>query len=154
MDKEKFVDRVEGMIYSICGCSYREAREVLKECLRRNKEKLKNPKIIKREDYYDNKIVGKTKGISKYDVCSNCGKARHFHGSSLNECKKFVPLSYDYKNSDYNRMEEPQSQETTFRNKKSPSIKLIEQGKKIGQQAEQLEEIKKQLDKVEEESWK
>lgn len=56
MDKEKFVQRIEGMVYNTCGCSYREAQEVLKECLRRNKEKLKDKKIIKRENFYENKM--------------------------------------------------------------------------------------------------
>lgn len=40
MDKEKFVRRVENMIYYICGCDYNEAKEVLEECLRRNKQKI------------------------------------------------------------------------------------------------------------------
>lgn len=58
MDKEKFVQRVEGMIYSTCGCSYREGKKVLEECLRRNKKKLKDPKIIERENFYENKMKG------------------------------------------------------------------------------------------------
>ncbi|MDP3026673.1 MAG: hypothetical protein Q8N63_03120 [Nanoarchaeota archaeon] len=33
---EKFVGRVENMIYSVCGCGYDYAEEVLKECLDRN----------------------------------------------------------------------------------------------------------------------
>jgi N-acetylmuramic acid 6-phosphate (MurNAc-6-P) etherase len=39
---EKFVQRVEHMLYYICGCNAKRGREVLKECLKRNKEKLKN----------------------------------------------------------------------------------------------------------------
>ena len=39
---EKFVQRVEHMLYYICGCDYKRGEEVLKECLKRNKEKLKN----------------------------------------------------------------------------------------------------------------
>ena len=30
------VERVQVMIYSTCGCSLKEGREVLKECLKRN----------------------------------------------------------------------------------------------------------------------
>ena len=36
---EKFVQRVEGMIYHVCGCDTKRAKEVLEECLKRNKEK-------------------------------------------------------------------------------------------------------------------
>ena len=38
---DKFVQRVQGMIYYICGCSPERAEEVLKECLKRNEEKMK-----------------------------------------------------------------------------------------------------------------
>jgi len=31
MDKEKFVQRVENMLFHICGCSKEEALEVIKE---------------------------------------------------------------------------------------------------------------------------
>jgi len=37
---EKFAQRVEHMLYYICGCNAKRGREVLKECLKRNKEKL------------------------------------------------------------------------------------------------------------------
>lgn len=36
---EKFINRVEGMIYYTCGCDIKRGREVLEECLKRNKEK-------------------------------------------------------------------------------------------------------------------
>lgn len=35
---EKFVGRVENMIYNICGCDIKRAKEVLEECLKRNKK--------------------------------------------------------------------------------------------------------------------
>ena len=38
MDLIKNVERVENMIYSICGCNEKEAEEVLIECLKRNKK--------------------------------------------------------------------------------------------------------------------
>ena len=34
MDKEKFVQRVNMMLYETCGCNKEEAIEVLKECLK------------------------------------------------------------------------------------------------------------------------
>ena len=37
---EKFIQRVQVMIYETCGCSPERAEEVLKECLKRNKVKL------------------------------------------------------------------------------------------------------------------
>ena len=37
---QKFVGRVEHMLYDICGMDFERAREVLIECLKRNKEKL------------------------------------------------------------------------------------------------------------------
>ena len=39
MDKEKFIQRVENMIYSICGCNFDEAEIILKECLIRNEKR-------------------------------------------------------------------------------------------------------------------
>ena len=35
----KFCDRVENMIYYICNCDTKRAKEVLEECLKRNKER-------------------------------------------------------------------------------------------------------------------
>ena len=34
-----FVQRVDNMIYSICGCDTKRAKEVLEECLKRNKKR-------------------------------------------------------------------------------------------------------------------
>jgi N-acetylmuramic acid 6-phosphate (MurNAc-6-P) etherase len=36
---EKFVGRMEGMLYDICGCDLKRASIILKECLKRNKQK-------------------------------------------------------------------------------------------------------------------
>ena len=36
---KKFVGRIENMIYYICGCDQKRAREVLKECLKRDRIK-------------------------------------------------------------------------------------------------------------------
>ena len=41
----KFVQRVENMIYYVCGCDTKRAKEILEECLKRNKQR-KNPKKI------------------------------------------------------------------------------------------------------------
>jgi len=38
---EKFIERVEQMLYFTCGCDTKRAKEVLEECLKRNKEKIK-----------------------------------------------------------------------------------------------------------------
>jgi len=35
-DFDTNIERVQVMIYSTCGCSLKEGREVLKECLKRN----------------------------------------------------------------------------------------------------------------------
>ena len=40
MDLIKNVERVENMLYSICGCSKEEAKEVLMECIERNKKEM------------------------------------------------------------------------------------------------------------------
>jgi len=37
----KFISRVQNMIYYTCGCDPFRAEEVLKECLKRNEDKLK-----------------------------------------------------------------------------------------------------------------
>ena len=39
MDLIKFIERVENMIYYICGCSKEQGKIVLEECLKRNKER-------------------------------------------------------------------------------------------------------------------
>ncbi len=36
-DKEKFVERIQNMIYYICGCNKEETEELLLECLKLNK---------------------------------------------------------------------------------------------------------------------
>lgn len=36
---DKFVSRVEGMLYDICGCDLERGRIILKECLKRNKNR-------------------------------------------------------------------------------------------------------------------
>lgn len=41
MDLLTNIQRVENMIYSICGCSKKDAEIVLKECLKRNKKRIK-----------------------------------------------------------------------------------------------------------------
>ena len=38
---EKFIQRIQIMIYQTCGCNPKRAEEVLKECLKRNEEKMK-----------------------------------------------------------------------------------------------------------------
>lgn len=50
MDKEKFVQRVEGMIYHTCGCNSLEAVEVAEEVLKRAKAKKKNDERLGRLD--------------------------------------------------------------------------------------------------------
>ena len=37
MDEEKFIQRVENMVYYICGCSEKEAVIILEKCLKRAK---------------------------------------------------------------------------------------------------------------------
>jgi predicted class III extradiol MEMO1 family dioxygenase len=37
MDEEKFIDRVETMLYSICGCDIKDVVIVLEKCLERAK---------------------------------------------------------------------------------------------------------------------
>jgi hypothetical protein len=32
---EKYVGRIENMLYYVCGCDYKRGREVLKECLKK-----------------------------------------------------------------------------------------------------------------------
>ena len=58
MDKEKFCQRVEYMIYNVCGCDTQETEILLKELLKRNKARkfykeekekyAKNPKLRQR----------------------------------------------------------------------------------------------------------
>jgi len=38
MDLNTNIQRVEHMLYNICGCNNEEAKIVLKECLKKNKE--------------------------------------------------------------------------------------------------------------------
>jgi len=38
---EKFIGRMENMLYFICGCDYKRGRKILLACLKRNKEKSK-----------------------------------------------------------------------------------------------------------------
>lgn len=38
---EKFIQRIEHMLYNICGCDYKRGHKILGECLKRNKEKSK-----------------------------------------------------------------------------------------------------------------
>ena len=36
---DKFVSRVEGMLYGTCGCDKARGKEILEKCLKRNKER-------------------------------------------------------------------------------------------------------------------
>lgn len=51
MDLEKFIPRVENMVYHICGCNFEEAQVLLSACLdnARNKELFKRKKRTKKE---------------------------------------------------------------------------------------------------------
>ena len=42
---EKFVERMEQLLYYTNGCDTKRAKEILEECLKRNKQR-KNPKKI------------------------------------------------------------------------------------------------------------
>jgi len=44
---DKFVERVEKMLYKTCGCDIKRGREILLICLERNEEKIrtKNEKL-------------------------------------------------------------------------------------------------------------
>ena len=53
MDKEKFVQRVNIMLYETCGCNKEEAIEVLKECLKRANAECKELKADKRAVFED-----------------------------------------------------------------------------------------------------
>ena len=50
MDKEKFVQRVNIMIYETCGSNKEEAIEVLEECLKRAKAREDIPKNIRKKN--------------------------------------------------------------------------------------------------------
>jgi hypothetical protein len=39
MDYEKVIERVENMIYNISGCTNKEGKIVLEECLKRNRKR-------------------------------------------------------------------------------------------------------------------
>ena len=49
MDKEKFIQRIEEMLYHVCGCNYTEARIILEECLTRNYKKMEPCQLITNE---------------------------------------------------------------------------------------------------------
>ena len=53
MDKEKFVQRVNIMLYETCGCNKEESIEVLEECLKRAKAERKELKADKRAVFED-----------------------------------------------------------------------------------------------------
>ena len=55
MDKEKFVQRIENMLYVVCGCNKKEAKEVLNECLRLKYEK--DSLICKLPSYDHTKLI-------------------------------------------------------------------------------------------------
>ncbi len=44
MDKKTNIERIQNMLYHVCGCSSINAREVLEECLRLNEVRIKNGK--------------------------------------------------------------------------------------------------------------
>jgi len=39
MDLKNNIQRIENMLYSICGCNSKDAKKVLEECLKRNKKR-------------------------------------------------------------------------------------------------------------------
>ena len=39
---EKFIERIENMLYCICGCNFERGKEILLECLKRNEDKAKD----------------------------------------------------------------------------------------------------------------
>lgn len=41
---EKFIGRIENMLYYICGCDFARGHEILLECLKRNEKKNENKK--------------------------------------------------------------------------------------------------------------
>jgi hypothetical protein len=51
MDKEKFVQRINIMLYETCGCNKEEAIEVLKECLKRAKAREDIHRNIKKKNF-------------------------------------------------------------------------------------------------------
>lgn len=38
---EKFIGRIENMLYYTCGCDKERGRRILEECLKRNKKRIK-----------------------------------------------------------------------------------------------------------------
>jgi hypothetical protein len=53
MDEEKNIQRVENMLYNICGCNPAETRQVLYKCLVRAEDKIRQEKKIKEESNID-----------------------------------------------------------------------------------------------------
>ncbi|MBI2660563.1 hypothetical protein HYX07_05360 [Candidatus Woesearchaeota archaeon] len=51
MDKEKFVQRVNIMLYETCGCNKEEAIKVLKECLKMAKAQKDFQKTYQEKEY-------------------------------------------------------------------------------------------------------
>lgn len=41
MDEQTYIQRVENMLYNICGCNPEEVRKILYKCLVRAEEKIK-----------------------------------------------------------------------------------------------------------------
>lgn len=48
---EKFADRVDKMIYGICGCEPKRAKTVLQKCLKRADDKIRKRKNEKNINY-------------------------------------------------------------------------------------------------------
>ena len=53
MDKEKFIQRVNNMLFEICGCNKEESIEVLEECLKQIKQCKDFPKVRSRMDFVE-----------------------------------------------------------------------------------------------------
>lgn len=53
MDEEKFIERVEMMLYDTCGCTNEEAKIILEKCLKRAKKNIKDKRNFMRDKLAD-----------------------------------------------------------------------------------------------------